>query len=231
MIDFVDNTGKHSIASLPNLFGMPKNLKGLKGRFITDVLKKVQDIQEVTPDYPVENIDDWDDDNVKKIIKRVDIFSQAELPAEIKQHSQFSWEASLDGYKLQFPALDGLKQVIKIEQDMLNKHVIDLKSYAESEPGFHNDYSKWALTKKEGLGSFDTLEEALKYGDAWIMKHHPEFDNLFNQDSKWRKDSPTDAQVNLLKKLGIKTLPNGITKGQASTLIGKLLSEKPKRKF
>ena len=70
LIDFVDNTGKHSIAGLPTLFGVPKGLKGLKGKNITDILSKVQQIEEVNPEYPIETIEDWSDENIQKIVKK-----------------------------------------------------------------------------------------------------------------------------------------------------------------
>ncbi len=225
LIDFVDNTGKHSICGLPNLFGVPKNLKGLKGRKITEVLKQVQDIQEVSPDYPVEKIEDWSDENIQKIIKKVDIFAQAQLPPEVKQYSKFSWEPDIDGYKLKFPESQGEKQIITIQKDMLDKYTVEVKNCVPVEPTYKNDYAKWQVHTREKLGTFESLQNALSKGDNWIETNKSHLQTMFDQKAVWRGAEPSEAQLKLLKKLGVPIHPK-LTKGECSVLIGKALAGK-----
>lgn len=230
LIDFVDNTGKHSIAGLPTLFGIPKGLKGLKGKNITDILSKLQQIEEVNPDYPVETIEDWSDENIQKIVKKVDIFAQAELPPEIKTNSKYSWEITQEGYRIQFPEEAGIKQTLRIEKDMLNKYEIETKYYEETVPCYDNDYSKWRAFKRDSIGAFNSIQEALQFGDNWIDSNKSQFSTMLAQDSKWRAESPSEAQLKLLKKLKV-AVPKGLSKGQASVLIGKALGNRKRKSF
>lgn len=226
LIDFVDNTGKHSVMSLPSLFGVPKSLKGVKGKFITNYLEKVEKIQEVNPDYPVETIEDWSDENIEKIIKKVDIFSQAQLPEVVKQYSKFTWEPYGDGFRIQFPADDsGQKDILRIERDMLGRFNLIKKTLIPSIPSHLNKYSKWASAGEILIGDYDTVQQAFNAGDNWTSDNKTNFITMFSQEGKWRNDAPSEAQLKALKRFKI-SVPKGLTKGQASVLLAKAFANK-----
>ena len=223
VVDFVDNTGKHSVVGLATLFGLPKNLKS-RGKRITELVKKAEEILEVNPDYDVESIDDWSDLNIDKIIKRVDILAQAELPAIVKSSSKYSWHRYLEGYRIQFPVEDNAKDVISIMPDMLNRQEVYVERFQKTIPKYENGYATWALYKKEVIGGYTELFEAFKNGDSWIARNKASYSNMMSQDSKWRGQEPTEKQANFLKKKGI-PMPKGLTKGLASNLIQKWINE------
>lgn len=230
LIDFVDNTGKHDICGLPNLFGCPKNLKGLKGKKITDVMQKIQEIQEVNPSYPIEQIEDWSDENIQKIIKRVDIFAQAQLAPDVQRHSKYSWEGAIDEFRIKFPEGLGTKDILTIKKDMLDKYTLEIKTCVPTEPTFANDFSKWKVAEKKVLGVFESVESSLQAGDQWIDENKGHLQKMYSQDSKWRQNEPSEAQLKLLKKFRI-PVPAKLTKGEASVLIGKALAMKKKNNF
>lgn len=224
LIDFVDNTGKNSIVGLPTLFGVSKSLK-TKGKYITEVVDKAEKILEVNPDFDLESIDDWSDENIDKIIKRVDIFAQAELPAVVKQNSKYAWHKFLEGYQIEFPVDNKVRDIITIQPNMLNRYEVIHGVFTETEPDYQNGYAKWHKVKVEKIGIHNSLFDAFREGDSWISNNKHDFKTMMSQDAKWREDTPTEKQLALLKKLNI-SVPKGLSKGQASTLIGKALTHK-----
>jgi ATP-dependent helicase IRC3 len=227
LIDFVDNTGKNSIITLPNLFGVPKKLKGIDGKKITEVSDIIEKILEVNPDYNVGGITDWSKENIEKIIKRIDIFSQAELSEDIKQYSRLSWARYKEGYRLQFPAKEEevIKEDITIQLNLLNKYEIRVQKFQRVVPSGDNGYRKWVRVSEEILGSMPNLEGALNIGDNWVSSNKADFRAMVDQKAKWRTAEPSEKQITLLKKLGI-AVPQGLSKGQASILISKALNNK-----
>jgi len=224
LIDFVDSTGNNSVIGLPTLFGIPKSLR-TRGKYITEIVGQVEKILEVNPDFDVESIDDWDDENIDKIIKRVDIFAQAELPAIVKSNSKYAWHKYLEGYQIEFPVTEKVRDVITIQPNMLNRHELIHGVFVEVKPTYETGYSKWKKVKVEKLGIHNSLFDAFKQGDSWISNNKGEYKTMMAQDAKWREDSPTDKQLSLLKKLHI-AVPEKLSKGQASVLIGKALNNR-----
>jgi len=224
LIDFVDNTGRNSIMGLPTLFGMPKNLK-TRGKKITEVISKAEKILEVNPDFDVEKIEDWSEENIDKIIKRVDIFAQAELPAVVKQNSKYAWNKYLEGYRIDFPIQEGVKEVLAIQPNMLDLYEIKYTKSIQVEPTYLNRYQKWENKVDEVLSVSSSIFDAFKEGDKWVNQNKGEYRNMLNIQADWRDAPPTEKQLEMLKKFRIPA-PKGITKGQCSNLIGKHIANK-----
>jgi len=228
LIDLVDNTGKNSIMTLPNLFGIPKTLKGIKGKKITEVAAKAERLFEVYPDYPLDEIEDWSDENIDKIIKEVDIFAKAELDTEIKAYSKYAWERYGEGYRIKFPDTEGVREILTIQTNMLYQHEVRLETLVEVSPSYMNGWSKWGKKGTQVLGQFNTVESAIKEGDSFISTERSQFRNIYSQNAAWRVQLATSAQLNLMRKFHIPT-PKNLTKGQASILIGSAMNERNKR--
>ena len=230
LVDFVDNVGKNSIITLPSLFGIPKTLKGTKGKFITEIIDKIDKIQEVNPNYDVSSISSWDDKEIEKVIKRVNIFAQAELDPQVQKHSELSWEADTpDSYKLQIPAQNNVRETVSMKQNMLGKWEIKLQKFVGDKPSYKNGYSNWTSLGNKVLGTGESLEKAFGEADNYIKQNYSSYLAMFKQDSGWRTDSPTDAQVKMLNKFKV-AIPPTLTKGQASTLISKAINIRQKLK-
>ena len=65
------------------------------------------------------------------------------------------------------------------------------------------------------------LPSAIYAAEGLVKKHFNDLIPLLNLHSRWRKEPATQKQLNILRKIKI-DLPDGITKGQASHLIGML---------
>ncbi|MBU1076749.1 MAG: DEAD/DEAH box helicase, partial [Spirochaetes bacterium] len=240
LIDFVDNTSRNSLVSLPSLFGLPKGLKSKKEINVMDWVEKAEGLLKERPNYDLESIEDWSDENIQKIIKEVSLFEQAKLPEVVMRASKLAWVEFFDGFSLSIPQKKEIEPVaflgaesskledskmknekskmknekseMVISKNMLDHYEVKYKEYVEVDPKFTNKYQKWATKRIDKLGEFKGIEEALMCADGWVYKNRIDIVNILNQDSDWRSSKPTEKQVNLLNKLGV-VLPDKITKG------------------
>lgn len=229
LVDFVDNVGKNKVVTLPSIFGVPKmlNLKG--GKLINEVLEKIDKIKEVNPDFDVEKIDDWSDESIDKIVKEVNIFAQASIPEEVQQHSKFSWERDGDGFKLSVPPTADKKSTLIIRPNLLSQWELVEKVYNKVPPARNNGYTGW-LKKEESVKILGKDQsEIFSLSDDFLSKEFPQQSQVFRQDGKWRKDEPSEKQLKMLSKFKV-PIPEGLTKGQASVLIGKAINERNSKK-
>lgn len=226
LIDFVDNIGSNHIITLPSLFGCSKTLKGTKGKYITEIADLVNEMNEVNPDYDYSEVDDWNnEEKIEKVIKEINIFAQAEIPEEVKNNSQYSWEKVREGFIIKFPPNSNNKKfVLELKPNMLNQYELKIKEYIRVTPNRLNGYSGWQKESENIHSKTDNIEDAFKEGDALIASSFSEYSTMFNRKSKWRDAKPTEKQLNLLRKFNV-PIPAGITKGQCATIIGKKFNE------
>lgn len=229
LVDFVDNVGKNKVVSLPSLFGVPKmlNLKG--GKLITEVVDAVDKIKEVNPDVDIEKIEDWSEEAIDKVVKEVNIFSQATIPAEVQEHSKFSWERASDGYKLNVPPSGETKANLIIKPNMLDQWELVEKIYTKVAPTRKNGYSGWEKLSECVKAIGKDQAEIFSIGDKYLQEQFPQQSSVFRQDGKWRNDAPSEAQLKMLKKFKV-PFPEGLTKGQASVLIGRAINDRSAKK-
>lgn len=227
VIDFVDNTGKNKIVTLPSLFGCEATLKGTKGRLITEIIDLVDKMKEVNPDYDVSQIEDWsDEDRIEKVIKEIDIFALAEIAREVKEHSLYSWEKWEDKFKLDFPPnKEGFKIKLELVPDMLNQYETRKKVYKKVIPGRKNGFSGWQKVSENIELRSVNLEEGFKNSDNLVTNNFREYVPLFSQRGNWRKDPPTEKQCALLRKFNV-PLSERLTKGDCAVLISKAIGKK-----
>jgi ATP-dependent helicase IRC3 len=67
----------------------------------------------------------------------------------------------------------------------------------------------------------DNLKALVEYADRFVKKNYPHSLNFLSKSAGWRKNPATEKQLKILKKFKITT--DGITKGEASNIIGKLM--------
>ena len=226
LIDFVDNLGNNSIITLPTLFGCKATLKGTKGKFITEIIERIEGIKEVNPDYDVSNINDWNDsESIEKVIKEINIFEQASIPAEVKEYSTYSWLRNAEGFILKLPPKDDKYFSLEIKQNMLDKYEFIQKEYIKVTPIRFNNFKSWVKVAETIEHTEHGLEAIFKKGDKFIKENFQEFLSMLNQGGSWRADAPSDKQLIMLKKFGI-AVPANLSKGEACVLIGKAINEK-----
>jgi ATP-dependent helicase IRC3 len=202
VIDISDNSKRHQLPGLDDLFNLPPGLD-LKG---SDVLETEQRIEELMERYP------WID--IKRIHTPQDIKLAAEQfyfwnfdpPAEIADFTPNMWHAIPTGYRLCLK--DG--ESLLIESDLLESWNIRLKSYR---------------TGVTSLERVTDLETAICSADNFVASDRPDSGKLVSRDASWRDGPPSDKQIDLLRRNGI-TVPAELTKGQAAQMISYILGSR-----
>ncbi len=75
--------------------------------------------------------------------------------------------------------------------------------------------------EKVSLGSARELPDAIRTAQAFIQRERGAAVRLLDLSARWRRQPPSEAQRALLRRKGI-PLPQGLTRGQASWMIGLL---------
>jgi hypothetical protein len=201
VIDMVDNSVRNSLVLLPTLLGLPANMD-LHGESLTGAARKIEEAQKEYPHLDLSKMPDVS--KLQTFIQEVNLFDVTFRP-EVEQNSEMSWHPSATGgYVLLLPE----KEVVKIEQNLLDKFIIDAK-----------------IEGKHYRAERDSLEEAFQAADGLILKRRPEAVRVVKREQAWHEDAATDAQIKTLKKFYKgKQLPSDLTKGKASRLISQALA-------
>jgi len=214
VVDFNDNTYKHTLKTIASLMGLDKSVD-FKGQDILLFKEKLEKLVELNPDDDLEGLDI---DKIDYAIEEVDILSGLQIPSEIAVFTSYEWHKYLkDTYRIGL----GNNQWIEINYDIAGEHTV-------SEHAFDKEKHK---TISKMLGSKPTLKEAVRASDAYINKRYSDRVRLVSTTARWRKDKPSDAQTDLLKKFGVTpSVLNTIDKGKASRLITKFINDNKQKK-
>jgi superfamily II DNA or RNA helicase len=209
IIDLVDVTTRHSLATLPTLLDLPCGLD-LEGRSISEAAEALEELgarvsflQDFAPDTFSE---------LETVLEEVDLFANVEPPADVQAASALAWLKVPGGLLLSCGGT-GEQREAQLRQDALGDwHLrISVATATPSGPALH------VLAKGRAGGS---LAEALRRADAAVLDRWPEVRWLAGADARWRGDTVTTKQVNLLRKLGYEgKVVERMSKGQASGLI------------
>jgi len=200
VLDFTDNAGRHSLCSVASLFGLPEEMD-LEGKAAHEVKRWIEDLPP------------WIDANLIKNMKDLEIatsnidFFTMETPGELEGVTQFVWMQTTDGsYSLDLPG----KERMEVSQTRLDTWKVLIHMPDES---------------KE-LGELKELRQAIQVADNKVRSHRPSAVALVNKHARWRTGDATEKQIALLQRLGIPVSGDGMSKGQASYIIGLKLGMK-----
>ncbi|MFN7974031.1 MAG: DEAD/DEAH box helicase [Acidobacteriota bacterium] len=194
VIDVVDNTTRHAVAGLRDLFALPRGFD-LKGKNALDMVREIRRIGERFPWVAIDELESPDD--VKLAAERVDLF-RFEPPEEISSMTRLAWCAGTDGYRLVLPD----DERVVIAQNQLGTWDISLRA---------GGVVKTLSRKPE-------LAQALRSADRWVSITRREALRVLDRDASWRQSPPTAAQLSHLRRLGI-PVPKHISRGDASWMI------------
>jgi superfamily II DNA or RNA helicase len=198
IIDIVDATREHSLTTLPSLFEL-SNQFDLEGHTTDEVEKAMEWTGENRPWVPIEQATSLSD--LKYRCTRINLFD-LETPGDLATYAEYAWVSlGKAGYRL---GLTGGKAIVVA-------------------PTILDDWEV-QLGKREGetvIGNNPDLRAAIVHAEGYVKRNFPELLKLVKRDTRWRHAPATEKQVKLLlnKKINV---PKGLTKGQASHLIGML---------
>lgn len=191
ILDVVDATHKHQLATVPSLLGLPKDLD-LRGETYR---KAQQQIERVAKDFPTANLADLKDlSKLDAIAKQVTLFD-VKYPPEIRQMTELAWRAQGEGY------------FIPVKRDRLTL-AKDLRD---------EWWVRGTLEGKDVELHAQNLAGAFNIADREILKASGGA-SLMSRDAHWRTIPPSEKQVALCRKLKL-NIPVNANRGQVSAAL------------
>lgn len=192
VIDYTDVSGKHSVWSVPSIFGLKSDFK-LNGRKITETLDAIETLR-TKAKAPVQVELYSSVEEIKAATERIDFLAKPVLTEAIKGLSQYAWVTGVTGgYQLSLG-----ESILRVSQDLLGKFEI----------------TRSVKGSKSILGRANELGEALKFADTQIP---PGERSLLMADAKWRFAKPTRPQTDYYYRLAPKELKNQFSDDAQST--------------
>lgn len=253
VIDICDVTRRHSLESLPSLFGLPPKLD-IKGRSVSEVSAKYEKIVEADPlavqrTFSLAQIDSR--------ISEIDVFAVPEVSFDVAGTSDYTWYQAAPGvYRLTFPPMayastyDGRKiaDFDRVLEEQIRKLGPEARGnerfIAEEQLGIRprsrtilniamevrqTAAEMFTVVRVENrvdrvIGSRTSLREAFAGADDYIAKHYAWALGVVRRDTSDRNEPITPRQTRLLRSLGVAERDIPQTKAQAMPLIDKLLA-------
>lgn len=209
VIDIVDASRKHSLVSLPTLFGLSEKFD-LEGK---SLLLAAREMERVRVRHPYLKLGDARTlAEVHARLLKVDLLT-TEVPPELADLTDLAWFRMPDGcYRL---SLQG-REAITIVENLLGQFEVDRIDLVKG---------------RVRLALAPTFAKALSAADAFVRKERPAQVGLVNRFTRWRREPATPKQVALLASLG-QEVREGISKGEAAMLITQAFARRgqaPKR--
>jgi ATP-dependent helicase IRC3 len=209
VIDVQDVTKGNSCVSVPSLIGLPrkfnadgKSVFAAKKQF--DLLDPRLSGKALSP-KAIEEL-------LAKMaaglnVVEVDLLAAIEVPKEITHGSSLAWFSPMpDTYMLRA----NKTATYRVSADTLSKWTVEMRP---------DDKAPWTVIN----AGLEQLNDAFMAGDQSVQQTFPESLILLDRTAKWRKDSPTEKQIEwLLKKRVFQSadeIPKTMTKGDATALL------------
>lgn len=206
VLDYVDVTSKHSLVTLPTLFGLGPNAD-LKGKAISKVVADIEKAKLRNPLLDLTRIEDAD--KISVYAEQVDLFKGSFAP-EIIDISGYQWHKTRpNAYVLAL--ING--ESVCVMSDILGKwHII-----GDCNENHIVDYRM-------------TFEEAIKEADWKVgLLGGRGIKSIVSRTAKWHKAPPTPAQLGFCRRQHI-NVPPGATKGEVSAFMTKWIQNRKKDK-
>ncbi|MDB4893428.1 MAG: hypothetical protein JWL61_5283 [Gemmatimonadetes bacterium] len=195
VLDVVDNSSTHHLPGLHSLFDLPETMN-LSGANALEVERQISELNQKFPWVDVLRLRTPQD--IRSASERIEFFN-FDPPPELIDATKLAWLTTPAGYRLPLP--DG--HWIGVESNLLDAW----------------DITRVQRTAVTRLGSERTLVKAVKRAEAFVRERLPDAVQLLQRSALWRGDRPTPKQAAMLVRLGLPA-PAGLTRGQASQMIG-----------
>jgi hypothetical protein len=200
VVDIVDITKEHTLATLPKLFGLSDTFD-MEG----STAEKVKEaIEWVVENRPWVNIEDAV--SLSDLRYRCQMINPADLrvPEEIEGYTEFAWfKTGTDSYRLSLAnhiSLSVTSTIMSRWDIILNKAGIE-----------------------KLLFTVNDLPVAMTRSEDYVSEYFNDDLGLILRNSKWRKKPASEKQRKILQSRKI-AVPDDMTMGQASHVIGALFS-------
>ena len=216
VVDFVDNTARHTIKTSASLLGIDAEIN-FQGEDIVEAQTQIDRIRELSPDYDLNRLD------FKKldyIMEEVDLIGGLGVPKDIQDVTRFAWQRfGPDAYRISI----GESRYFVVQETLTGQWETIFQYWDRDERKIVTE----KLGEEEGLMAKDNI---LKRTDQYITSNYPEVLRLVNNEAHWRSESVSEAQEKELRRLGVDAeVIAHLNKGTASQLQNKLYGQKAQR--
>lgn len=180
LLDICDTTTKHSLITLPTLFGLGPNLD-LKGGSVMEAAHTLAQVQAKYPDIDLSKLDDIT--KLKTYIEEAYLF-RVDFCSEITEASELCWhKMGHNKYRLLLPA----REQVTITGDALGLFTVTGVVVQQNVAG----------------AGFKSLPEALAYAEKHVSQHGRSLLTLLRRESGWHKHPVSEGQLKQLKILKV----------------------------
>jgi superfamily II DNA or RNA helicase len=196
VVDIVDVTRQHRLTTLPTLFGLSENFD-LEGRTTDEVETARVWVERNRPWVSVDRALSLSD--LRYRCTKVDLFD-LDMPVELQTCAEYAWVGlGRGGYRLGLTE----ERAVLVLPTILGEWEVQLRQRGRDEP---------VLIKSD-------LPSAISAAESLVEHRFGDLLPLVRLGTRWRRAPATEKQINVLRSRKIE-VPKGITKGQASHLIG-----------
>jgi ATP-dependent helicase IRC3 len=201
VLDVVDATGRHSLVTLPSLFGMGEKLD-LSGRSVFAALSEIEAVQAAHPTIDLSGLDDIS--KLRTYVEEANLW-QVRFAEETEGISKLRWRKTLDGsFIISLPG----NEAVYIREDLLGKFNVTgvIQGSEFNEPGN------------------TSLESALMVAELNLSLRGKSLMTLLKKEATWHKKPLSVPQLRQLRRFKVPEARIAkMNSGEASALIGQLL--------
>ena len=214
VIDYCDNSGQHSLITIPSIFGLRQDFD-LNGKKATDAVRDIEAFIKQKK-LPLTTDQCGSFKELESMSENIDLFAKPKLTPEIQKLSNLAWTTGPSGgYQVCLPDY----VVLRVTQDSLGNWACYRSVKGAQSLVFSENNLKGALNKAEGLIPQDSI-------------------TMLRQDAKWRHGNASEPQAKLIASLYpemrrnmtkdqfIARVQQEYSKGEASQLISNRLGSK-----
>lgn len=182
VMDCLDVFGRHSLVTLPSLFGLAPQLD-MQGQSVSQVVAAIKAAQAKFPNADLSGLTHFDE--LDTYIRHADMW-KVKFAEETQEFSELQWSKRGDGaYMIRLPR----NEFFRVTEDMVGH--FDIEGVLKG----HN-------YKRAGIAS---LAEAIGDVEKTITTHDADLLKLLGREQKWRKLSVSAGQMEQLQRLRVPT--------------------------
>jgi len=215
VIDFVDNTSRHSLAGVGSLVGMGDALD-FAGKSMVKAARRFEEAVAAKPNLDVMRLKSVDE--LDLAITQADLFRDVSPPA-LASFAGMTWnQLSESDFLVSIPG----EGSVRVTQDVLGHWTATVTPPVPSPDA----PTSTVLLNVEPPDKFDSIEDAIGWSESLLKRAG--FGSLLNVKAAWRKNAASEKQLKFLKRLGVFP-PAGLTSGEASRAIDAALAARGHR--
>ena len=202
VIDVVDLTTRHDLATVPAILDLPAGLD-LEGRTLSEAAKGLDELGAAAgflKDYAPKTFSE-----LQTVLRQIDLFRCVEPAPEVRRVARLAWLSVPGGYYVSCGGAD--RREARLERDALGNWRLRLSALMAG---------RREVVEEKHLAA--ETPPALRAADAAVLGRWPDAQWVAGQHARWRKQPPSEKQTALLTRWGyseevIRTMDKGTASG------------------